>query len=129
MAGYRRGRGQVGKYNDVRIMNALELMNEPTIVYDGIILGDVLEHLPKSQGVDLVNFLVYRCKLMIVIYPIGSIQNNWEHYEHEAHISVWGQDDWQPFEHIAIVDSESELVLIDGYIEHERITIECLQST
>ncbi len=111
------------KYDKVRLINAMQLTGEPRAVYDGIILGDILEHMPKSQGVDLVNFLVYRCKIMVIIYPIARIQNDWEGYQHESHISIWGEDDWGNFDYTIIDDPASHLVIVDGFIEHERIDI------
>ena len=114
------------KYDKVRPINAMKLMQEPENNYDGIILGDVLEHMPKSQGVDLVNFLVYRCQIMIIIYPLARIQNGWQGFDHEAHISVWGEQDWQNFEYIIIDDPASHLVIVDGFIEHEGIDINVL---
>jgi hypothetical protein len=112
------------KYDGIMCFEAVQyLMNHPSDGWDGIILGDFLEHLPKSQGVDLVNFLVYRCKLMIIIYPIERIQNGYQGYGHEAHISIWGKSDWNNFEHQIVEDPASHLVVIDGYIEHERINV------
>lgn len=111
------------KYDRIRPINAMKLTQEPQQIYDGIILGDILEHLPKSQGVDLVNFLIYRCKMMIVIYPIERIQNDWKGYQYEAHIAVWGEDDWKLFDYTIIEDPASHLVIVDGFIEHERIDI------
>ena len=34
--------------------------------YDCVIIGDCIEHLRKSQGVDLLNFWYYRAKTIIV---------------------------------------------------------------
>jgi 2-polyprenyl-3-methyl-5-hydroxy-6-metoxy-1,4-benzoquinol methylase len=103
-------------YSEVRPINAMQLMNEPTMIYDGIILGDVLEHLPKSQGVDLINFLVYRCKTMIIIYPLGRIQNEYKDSHYEAHVSVWGEHDWQLFDYDITKTLQSHFVVIRGYI-------------
>ena len=39
--------------------------------WDVIIMGDVIEHLRKSVGVDLLNFFVYRTKWIVVVFPVG----------------------------------------------------------
>lgn len=108
-------------YSEVRPINALQLMNEPTMIYGGIILGDILEHLPKSQGVDLVNFLVYRCKTMLIIYPIGRIQNEYKDSKFEAHVSVWGAVDWDGFDSGMVEYPQSHFVVLEGFIEHKEI--------
>ena len=37
--------------------------------FEVIMVGDILEHLKKSKGVDLLNFLIYRCRWIIVEFP------------------------------------------------------------
>lgn len=82
-------------------------------------MGDVLEHMPKSQGVDFINFMVYRCKTMLIVYPIGRIQNEYKDSQYEAHISVWGINDFDNFDYIIIEDPKSEFVVVEGFIPHK----------
>jgi len=109
-------------YNTVRPINAMRLMDEPKTEYEGIILGDIIEHLPKSQGLDLIHFLIYRCKTMVIIYPLERIQNSYEDSRHEAHISAWGEDDWNLFISTIIRHPHSHFVVLEGYIPHKGIT-------
>jgi 2-polyprenyl-3-methyl-5-hydroxy-6-metoxy-1,4-benzoquinol methylase len=105
-------------YDTVRPIDALDLMMHPTQTYEGIILGDVLEHLPKSQGIDLVHFLIYRCKTMIIIYPIGRIQNEYKGSKYEAHVSVWGLNDFKGLNLYGVeLHPQSHFVVIRGYID------------
>lgn len=84
--------------------------------YDLIIFGDVIEHLKKSEGIDAVNFFVYRSKNILIQWPHGYIQNTWEGREHEAHISVWGKSDFLNFDYKWYEKDYMRLVLINGYV-------------
>jgi SAM-dependent methyltransferase len=116
-------------YSNIRCMDAVRLIETDTDKnYDLVILGDSLEHLRKSDGIDLLNFLVYRTKLIIIIYPHQYLQNSVEGYKAEAHISVWTEHDFQWCEHLPIISIETQrLIIIRGYIESE-IKFETLQT-
>lgn len=61
--------------------------------YDLAILGDCIEHMPKSAGLDLLNFLVYRCAYVLVIAPEFVVQGAVGDVAGEAHLSVWSERD------------------------------------
>lgn len=108
-------------YNEVKLMDALNLIYEKIDEqYDLVILGDILEHLKKSAGVDLINFLVYRTKYILVNYPFRYLQNDVDGYKHEAHISVWHENDFTAFNHISLVKDNQHLVFIEGYLSNEN---------
>lgn len=88
--------------------------------YDLIIFGDVIEHLKKSEGVDLLNFFVYRTKHIIVQWPHGYVQNTWEGHVHENHISVWGKSDFADFDFTWHQKDFMRLVLITGYLAKKK---------
>lgn len=56
---------------------------------DAVVLGDCIEHLRKSDGIDLLNFLLYRTKAILVIFPTKFIQYTWRRNPYEAHMSAW----------------------------------------
>ncbi|MBM3350143.1 MAG: hypothetical protein FJY58_10690, partial [Betaproteobacteria bacterium] len=56
---------------------------------DLAIVGDVIEHLPKSAGEDLIDFLTYNFKHTLVITPIDMAQGAWQGRDQERHISRW----------------------------------------
>jgi SAM-dependent methyltransferase len=85
--------------------------------YDLVIFGDVIEHLKKSEGIDALNFFVYRTKHIIVQWPHGYIQNAWEGRKHEAHISTWGKSDFGSFDFKWYEKDFMRLVHIKGYLE------------
>jgi len=84
--------------------------------YDLIIFGDVIEHLKKSEGVDVLNFFVYRSKHIIVQWPHGYVQNTWEGHVHENHIAVWGKSDFANFDFKWYQKDFMRLAFIKGYL-------------
>lgn len=61
--------------------------------YDLAILGDCLEHMPKSAGLDLLNFLSYRSAYTLIISPEFVLQGSVDGVISEAHVSVWSERD------------------------------------
>lgn len=90
----------------------------PDAQWDLVILGDVLEHFRKSRGVDLIDYLFYRTKYVIVVVPIDYIQGAWEGHHAEAHISTWYPADFARYKASCFGSTSSgleiQLVLING---------------
>lgn len=106
-------------YDDVTITDAMTLLRNPDQAWDFIMLGDVIEHLKKSDGIDLLNFLVYRAKWIMVIYPERMLQDSWEGHAAEAHISTWRGPDFAAFDATFIPKDHKMVVIIDGYRAHD----------
>lgn len=68
--------------------------SEPDSFWDLVVLGDVIEHLPKSKGIDLIHRLSYMASNIIVVYPDGYRQGALEGQESERHISRWSPSDF-----------------------------------
>ncbi len=68
--------------------------------YDLIIVGDMIEHLDKAEGVDVLECLYEKArKALLVNVPIGP---GWDHPENhgnpaELHRSEWAVEDFAPF--------------------------------
>ena len=91
----------------------------PDAAWDLVILGDVLEHLRKSRGVDLVEYLYYRTKFMVLVVPIDYIQGAWDGHHAEAHISTWYAADFARYKATCLsatapTGAETQLILING---------------
>ena len=110
-------------YTEVHNEDIQDCFNRPEIKFDLVIFGDVLEHLPKSSGLDVLHFFVYRCKYMWVQYPEHYIQNpaDVEGYFHEAHISVWKPDDFATLDTPFVIYKSPPLVAVAvrGYLAAE----------
>lgn len=108
-------------YDRIWHIDALKLINEKVDEkFDVAILGDVIEHLLKSDGVDLIHFLVYRTRYILVNYPYRYLQNSVDGYNCEAHISVWREEDFASFNYFALRKGNQEFVLIEGYLSKEN---------
>lgn len=109
-------------YNEVWNISAIDLINPKYYdsTFDVIMIGDIIEHLKKSDGIDLLNFLIYRCRWIILEFPYRYLQNSVNGYHSEAHISVWTKDDFISFERTQLYDKDTQhLILLRGYLENK----------
>ena len=63
-------------YNNIGIGDASKIsIDWASERYDLVVFGDVLEHLWRSEAVDLVDFWAARSKVVLAIWPIGYKQD------------------------------------------------------
>ena len=103
-------------YDEVWVSDAAELMNDPDRTFDAVIIGDCIEHMRKSIGLDLLNFLVYRSKLITVKFPLQIPQNAWQGHKSEAHLSVWSEHDFRGMDYLFAERNFICLALVRGYL-------------
>src|SRR4051794_18909938 len=48
------------KYDEVILGDGMTLIDSPRVRFEFCFIGDCIEHLRKSDGLDLINFLFYR---------------------------------------------------------------------
>jgi predicted nicotinamide N-methyase len=97
--------------------------------FDIVMAGDIFEHLKKSEGIDLLNFLIYRSRWIIVEFPHRYLQNAVDGYNSEAHISVWTEDDFLSFERTRMYAKDTQrLIILRGYLEN-AIPVEKIELT
>ena len=89
--------------------------------FDLVIIGDCIEHMRKSDGVDLLNFLMYRSGYICVIYPEAYIQDDWDGHAAEGPYIDLGSGRFQRLEDAPSL-MQSNLFLIKGY-QPSRLTI------
>ncbi|MEK8050026.1 class I SAM-dependent methyltransferase [Ideonella sp. DXS22W] len=65
----------------------------PQRQFDMVFLGDSLEHMGKSAGIDLLNAMVYRCAWLVIVAPEFVVQGAVDGVASEAHRSVWSERD------------------------------------
>lgn len=117
-------------YNEVWNISAIDLINPKYYdsTFDVIMIGDIIEHLKKSDGIDLLNFLIYRCRWIILEFPYRYLQNSVDGYHSEAHISVWAKDDFVSFDRTKLYAKDTQrLILLRGYLEN-NISVADLES-
>lgn len=87
-------------YDDIIGMDALDYFRDKeSDNFDVIFWMDGPEHFKKSDGVDLLHFLAYRTRYMVITFPSRYKQGRWEGFLHEAHLSVWSENDFLEFDH------------------------------
>ena len=102
-------------YDEVWDRDAADLMNDLDRTYDAVILGDCIEHMRKSVGLDLLNFLVYRSRIIVVKFPIQMIQDPYQGHKSEAHISVWSEHDFRGMDCFFAERDHICLAMVRGY--------------
>lgn len=103
-------------YDEVWGADAADLMNHLDRVYDAVILGDCIEHMRKSVGLDLLNVLVYRSRIIIVKFPLQMIQDSYQGHKSEAHISVWSEHDFRGMDYLFAERDFVCLAMVRGYL-------------
>lgn len=88
---------------------------QPDFVTDIAIIGDCIEHLSKSAGIDLLHYLMYRTRYIIIVFPTAYIQYTWRNHRSEAHRSVWDKSDFVQFEHTFRKKGFMNMVIVTGY--------------
>jgi hypothetical protein len=102
-------------YDAVIIDDAVSLLKTPRCRYDLVMIGDCIEHMRKSCGVDLLNFLIYRAGYICVIYPDRFVQDDVDGHAAEAHISTWSQADFAAWDVIHHSWNGMHMFLIKSY--------------
>ncbi len=65
----------------------------PDELFDLVLVGDCIQHLAKSDGLDLLNALVYRCGWLVLLAPEFMVQQAVGGLASAAHRSVWSERD------------------------------------
>jgi phospholipid N-methyltransferase len=102
-------------YDEVIVDDALNLIHKPQSRFDLVIIGDCIEHLRKSAGMDLLNFLIYRTGYICVVYPDQFVQDDWEGHAAEAHISTWSLADFAGWDVLHHSWDGMHMFLIKGF--------------
>lgn len=103
-------------YDHVVIDDAVNLIKTPYIKYDMVIIGDCIEHMRKSDGIDLLNFLMYRTAHIVLVFPDNFLQDGSDDHPAEAHISTWGPEDFKGWKTFHTSFATVNLVLIRGFL-------------
>lgn len=117
----------LSKYDEVWIRDGADLADyDPDVCFDVVILGDCLEHIPKTKALDLLNFLTYRSQYIFIVAPAFAYYAIGDMARSEAHISVWSERDFKWHDNWAFMRAEiMQLFLLRGYQE-ASISLEAL---
>jgi len=95
-------------YDNIHVGNIVEIVDSLPD-YDLIYMGDVLEHLTREQGFELITKLKRKCRDLIIVTPAkvghqGAVYEN----ENETHVSQWSPID---FEGCSVIQIENSMVV------------------
>jgi hypothetical protein len=85
-------------YDRVLVGDALDML-DALHDYDLVILGDVIEHFTKADGLRLLRALLEHNTNVIVVTPMDFFEQDAEENPHEQHLSLWTQDDFAEWPH------------------------------
>jgi len=76
----------VNQYDKIYSQSLEEYVQKnPTNRYDVVIFGDVLEHLFRSAAMDYLDYILYRTRWVIVIWPTYLPQDDYGNNHYEVH--------------------------------------------
>ena len=113
-------------YDDIAGKLALEfLLTNPLKNYDLVVIGDCIEHMKKSEGIDLLNLLNYRSSFVFVVTPDGMVMNKDPYYF--GHISNWTERDFMWHDNFAYERaSVLQMFLMRGLLKPEYPTMQAI---
>ncbi|MBL8016590.1 MAG: class I SAM-dependent methyltransferase [Ignavibacteria bacterium] len=91
-------------YDKIIICDALEYLESTETRYDLINCGDVIEHLDKDRGEKFIQLALQKSRYVLINIPIGKHwpQEGTNENPHEAHRSIWYNNDFTKFKHYKI---------------------------
>jgi SAM-dependent methyltransferase len=83
-------------YDEVIRANVLDVLDRAA-GFDLVLLSDVIEHIDKAEGNELLRILAKQNRNVIVSTPIEFIPQQAQVNTHENHVSHWTMADFDPF--------------------------------
>ncbi len=99
-------------YSNIYEDDALNFLRKTGNSYDLVNLGDVVEHISKTEGEELIRLAMEKAKCVLINIPIGKHwhQDGTKNNPNEAHKSIWYNNDFTKYKHY-IIKSFSDNVL------------------
>lgn len=103
---------------DIRVFSQIPTMWCSDPQWDLILMIDIVEHLTKEEGIQVLKDLLPHAKWIVISTPLEMEKQPIElFHENEEHISVWSRGDFSPFVIESFVKGHSFLVtMIRGYL-------------
>jgi len=119
--------GLLNKYDEILVRDGADLgAYHPDQCFDLVIIGDCIEHIPKTRALDLLNFLTYRSGFIFIVAPAFMYYAIEHLARSEAHISVWSERDFHWHDNWAFMRAENmQLFVLRGY-QQAPISLEAL---
>jgi 2-polyprenyl-3-methyl-5-hydroxy-6-metoxy-1,4-benzoquinol methylase len=85
------------KYDNVIYKDFYEAILDDDIEADIFVFGDVLEHIPTSRVIDILDYCSYRCQAIFIASPMDYRQGSYNGQSSERHISSLRLSDMSRF--------------------------------
>lgn len=100
-------------YNNIYIGNVLEMDDIPQ--YDLVLLIDIIEHIEKQQGKQLIKRLLEKNKAVLIATPKKpAIQKEMFNNPHESHISKWTEEDFSTLGETFFLNNQDNIIVCLG---------------
>ena len=83
-------------YDEVIRANVFDVLDRAT-GFDLVLLSDVIEHIDKDQGIELLHILTRQNRNVLISTPLEFIAQQAQENTHENHVSHWTMADFEPF--------------------------------
>ncbi len=101
-------------YNSVIVRSALDIVDDLG-GYDLVILGDVIEHFTKEDGMRLLRSLLASNRNVLISTPLDFFQQEIADNPAEQHLSCWGMPDFEEWQFdYDVVGGSMVVVLLAG---------------
>jgi len=111
-------------YDDLFHSTIEEFINlYPSKCHDVVIFGDILEHLPKSVGISVLEFFLYRSSFIIVVVPKMLIQFDKDNLL-ENHNSYWTEADFLKYNPVILDKKHKMMVQMRGFLRRKEAVIQ-----
>ncbi|MEO8513950.1 MAG: class I SAM-dependent methyltransferase [Ignavibacteria bacterium] len=88
-------------YDEIYLINAIDYLRNTHKVYELINFGDVIEHLTKEEGKELIELALTKGRSVLINIPIGKhwAQEGTPENPYEEHKSIWYNNDFTQYKY------------------------------
>lgn len=99
-------------YNNIYIGDSVEVL-KTLDYYDYILFIDVIEHMSKEKGLEMLNLIKSKCKVGFIATPLKmALQEPSHGNEHERHICPWTEKELSKFGTVKIIQNNRGILLL-----------------
>lgn len=118
-----------GLYDEVHVADTEILFRNPRTSTDLLVMGDVLEHLRASEGLDLLQYMTYRSAYILLLVPDSMPMFSSSNF-YGCHNSIWRPQCFQWHDLWAFGQwGQLQLFLLRGYLGRERRSLRDIVSS
>ena len=99
-------------YNNIYIGDSISIL-KTLDNYEFIFFIDVIEHMPKESGLEMLNLIKKKCKVGLIATPLKMApQESFCGNENERHICAWTEKELSKFGAVKIIKNNRGILLL-----------------